>query len=579
MLRIKTITLLVAACLGPALAQSTPEGELAKDVVLRAMVDELERATSELSLADFERPYFIEYALSDSVRGAARAQLGALTDKSTYRSRSLRCDVRVGSYKLDNTNFSGDSGGFDFGGMGGFFGAEAPIPIEDDYDVIRQGIWWATDRKYKTVVEEYAKKNAFMEGKVIEDKPDDFSRETPVTNFEPRVPLNVDLNRLETIAIELSQLFKSYSSIKTSGVSLSMSAENHYIVNNEGTRLRTATTSWSFAASASVQSDDGMEFSDSVSVLARTLEDLPPIDELGNRCRAMVDQLIAVKDAPKLDSYTGPVLFEPRAAAVVFSSGIANRLAGGQRPVGSRTTADDFANKLGKRILPRFLSVMDDPTRSEIAGAQALGHFTYDDQGVVARPVQLVENGRLKALVMSRNPSKEFGNSTGHGRGAWRPRAATANVFVTANPATNPDGLREDLREACQDEDLPFGIRVVAMSAQAGVSRFDDFAFPGFDFDSFSRGRSAGEMPLVMYKVFADGHEELVRGAEIARIDLKAFKRILAAGDTPYVLNSDGGSGRTVCVPALLFEELDLAKIDRDFDKPPILASPLARAK
>jgi hypothetical protein len=78
--------------------------------------------------------------------------------------------------------------------------------------------------------------------------------------------------------------------------------------------------------------------------------------------------------------------------------------------------------------------------------------------------------------------------------------------------------------------------------------------------------------------VYADGHEELVRGAEIARVDLKAFKRMLAAGDTPYVLNTaGGGDGQTVVVPALLFEELDLAKIDRDFDKPPILPTPLAR--
>ena len=85
-------------------------------------------------------------------------------------------------------------------------------------------------------------------------------------------------------------------------------------------------------------------------------------------------------------------------------------------------------------------------------------------------------------------------------------------------------------------------------------------------------------MPLVMHKVFADGREELVRGAEISRLELKAFKKILAGGDKSYVLNSGSGSqGRTVAAPAMLFEELDLAKIDKDFDKPPIIATPLAR--
>jgi len=95
---------------------------------------------------------------------------------------------------------------------------------------------------------------------------------------------------------------------------------------------------------------------------------------------------------------------------------------------------------------------------------------------------------------------------------------------------------------------------------------------------AMGEGGRGGTNPLLMYKVYPDGREELVRGAEIARIDFKAFKRIMAAGDTPFVRNTSYGLlGQTVAVPALLFEELDLAKIDRDFDKPPILPTPLAR--
>jgi TldD protein len=312
-----------------------------------------------------------------------------------------------------------------------------------------------------------------------------------------------------------------------------------------------------------------------------SLDDLPSLEEMTSRCRAMVEQLVALKDAPKLESYTGPVLFEPRAAAAIFSSNFGRRFIGGQRPLGSRTTPDDFANKLGKRILPRFLSVVDDPTLSEVAGVRVLGHYIYDDQGVAARPVQLVENGKLKALVMSRNPSKEFSHSTGHGRGAYGPRASLASLVVMANPAVDASGLNDDLLEACQDEDLSYGIRVTSMGTSQMPAQFQGFDFSGFDFDfdSFQGNRGGGETPLVMYKVFPDGHEELVRGVEIARIELKAFKRILAAGDTPYVLNTGGRSAQTFCVPALLFEELDLAKMDRDFDTPPIIPSPLARTR
>ncbi|MHC4697654.1 MAG: metallopeptidase TldD-related protein, partial [Planctomycetota bacterium] len=211
------------------------------------------------------------------------------------------------------------------------------------------------------------------------------------------------------------------------------------------------------------------------------------------------------------------------------------------------------------------------------AGVPVLGHYKYDDQGVPARPVTLVKDGRLKTLVMSRNPSKEFKNSTGHGRGSHRVSTSTGCLVISADQGLDEAALKTELLEACADEDLEYGIRVASLAGSMRSGGFSPYGFGG-DFDMFSgRRRGSGTDPLVMYKVFPDGREELVRGAEFAEIDLKAFKRILAAGDKPYVLNTGGTTGRTVAVPALLFEELDLAKIDRDFDKPPILPTPLAR--
>jgi hypothetical protein len=270
----------------------------------------------------------------------------------------------------------------------------------------------------------------------------------------------------------------------------------------------------------------------------------------------MAEQLLAVKDAPTLDSYSGPVLFEPKAATTMFTQHFGSRFAGGQRPVGSQKSADDFENKLDRRILPRFLNVTDDPTRETIADVQVMGHYVYDDQAVKARPVPLVEQGRLKALLMSRNPSKKFKSSTGHGRGTYRPETSVGCLIVTATDGADDPMLRKELIEACADEGLEYAIRIASFGSIGG----------------------SGSVPLAMYKVYPDGREELVRGTEIARVDLKAFKRLLAAGNTPYVLNSTTWhGGRTVSAPAMLFEELDLAKADRDFDKPPILPTPLAR--
>ena len=533
--------------------------QLEQDVLLRAMVDELERSAAHLQLGDFARPYFLEYALTDATAGSFAATLGAVTNRSITPYRRLRTTVRVGSYELDNTNFRGGGfGGFAFSGSGR--GGGAAIPLENDYHAIRQALWWSADREYKDVVETLAEKKAFMENKIIEDKPDDFSHEPPVVYFEPPNDMSIDTAALENVAVTLSAIFREFPDIKNSGVTVVGATGNRYLINTEGTRIRNSGSLYSITVFATVQADDGMELSDSVSATVGEKDHLPSIEDLAADCRAMAKGLLALKAAPTLEDYTGPVLFDASAAAGIVGRLLAVRFVGGQRDVGSRTRPDDLAKQLGKRILPRFIDILDDPTLETFGDTPLLGHYRYDGQGVEAQAISLVEHGRLKGLLMSRNPSKEFSQSTGHGRGTWNPTATIGSFIMTADPAEDGDGLVQALLEACEDEDLEFGIRIASLGS-VGV------------------GRSGGGMsPLEVYKVFPDGREELVRGAELARIDLKAFKRILAAGDSPHVLNIGRSVGQTVVAPALLFEELDLATIDRDFDKPPILSAPLSRS-
>ena len=434
----------------PAVASPT-EGAIAKelerDVILRAMVDELQRGIEGLKLEAMARPYFIEFAVRDARSGYVSAELGAVTRRNESPGRGLRVDVRIGSYELDNTNYGSSGGG---GGAG-----NVAMPVEDDYNAIRQALWWATDRDYKQVVEDFERKKAFMETKIIEDKPDDHSRETHVVHFDERLAPSLPMDELERIAVELSGVFRDYPEIQQSRVRIAAAAGNKYLVNTEGTRLRTARTSYQIAAGATVQAEDGMKLSDSLNVCFVQVQDMPSLEELTRRCREMAERLIRIKHAPKIeDAYTGPVLFDAEAATSIFSQNFGGRFAGGQRPVGSRASPDDFEKKLNQRILPKIVNVVDDPTLETIAGSPVLGHYRYDDEGVPARPVSLVENGKLKALVMSRNPSKEFKNSTGHGRGIYRPSAGIGCLVLSA---TDPDhasdaaALRALLLEACDD--------------------------------------------------------------------------------------------------------------------------------
>ncbi len=569
MKRIITAMFMLTLPVGVVEATDDLQREMRDDVVLRALVDELQRGKVGLKLEGLESPYYVEYGLTDANQVSVQAALGAVTGKNINRSRRLQDDVRVGSYELDNTNFQGDRGWW--GGSWGYFGGS--IPLEDDYMAIRQAVWWTTDRKYKDVVEAFEKKKAFMEDKVIEDKPDDFSREKPTVHFDARADLSLDEAKVEELAVALSRLFREHPDVQQSSVSVSSSAWNKYLVNTEGTRLRVAGSGSSVTVQATVQADDGMKFSDKVTATARTFDALPDKAELVKRCGEMIDRLRVVKDAPKLESYAGPVLFEAPAAAGLFAQRFARRFTGGQRALGGRGNPDDLAKKLGKRILPRFVDVVDDPTLEELEGEPVVGHYRYDEQGVPAQPVKLVESGKLRAMLMSRNPSKEFKQSNGHGRGRG---AAPGVLILKADGGADEAALRAELLEACEDEDLEYGIKVAALGGSGDSNGFSRYSFD-FDFD-FGGGRGrGGTLPLVMYKVYPDGREEPIRGAEFADIDAKAFKRVLAAGDSLHVINEGGRQRRTVAAPALLFEELDLTEIDRDFDKPPILPSPLAR--
>jgi len=572
MVRPLALALTLAAGLVAAYAQADKQSlhrELEQDVLLRAMVDELERNVAGLQLEDLDRPYFVEFSIQDGTAAYVAASLGAVVGRNLHRWRSPDTDVRVGSYELDNTNFSGRFAGSGADG----FSPGGSVPLEDDYNAIRQAIWWEADREYKAAAEALVRKKAFMESKLIRDKPPDLSREEPVVYFEPRLNVEADLDALQELAVSLSTLFRDYPDVQRSGVQVAYMGANRYLVNSEGTRLRTGEQWVTLSVHAAAQADDGMPLSDSFTVYSGSLDELPPLDELRARCRELADELVAVRNAPVLSGYTGPVLFDAPAATELFASYFGGRFGGGQRPVGSRTSPEDFANKLGKRILPRFIDVVDDPLRKVINGVPVAGHYLYDDEGVPAQPVTLVQGGKLVALLMSRNPSREFTRSNGHGRGRGG-RGSVGCLIVTANPALDASSLRQELLDACADEGLEFGMRVARLG---GGGYGGNLTFGGdLDFDPGSFG-GHGIAPLVMYKVYPDGREELVRGVEIARITLKDFKRILAAGDEPYVYNVGAPEGATYVAPAMLFEELDLAKIDRDFDKPPLLPNPLAR--
>lgn len=541
-----TAILLIAAGASLVRAEGT---ERNRDVLMDAMADELTRSMDKLVLKGLPQPYGVQYSAEDRRTLTMFAAYGGLLQSQEDRRRTLASRVRVGSYELDNSNFGGGAGGY------------TSLPLDDDYVALRHAIWQVTDVDYKRAVEILARKQAFLREKNVEDRPDDFSRADPVQAVEPPTVLRIDRRKWEANVKRLSAQFKEYPQIQDANVAFFGGAVNQWIVNSEGTRLRKADSGVYVEVRADIQAPEGMRLMDSRQYLGLQIDHLPPIEKMLADVRTMCEKLISLSKAPVLDYYAGPVLFEPVAAGMVFESLLSDGLCARPVPLGSGGWGDDsFEKKLGLRILPRSFHVYDDPGAEWFEGTLLAGAYTYDDEAVPPRSVELVEGGKLLTLLASRAPTRKIKRTTGHGRGGYGDAEAHIGcLYVAGDEGKTAAELREELIEVAREEGLEFGLRVESM--EAGGSGFLG-------------------APIYAYKVFVDdGREELVRGLEFAHVEPRVLKNILAAGKDRKVYNSTSGTPSSIIAPAILIEELELNKPEREFDKLPILKPPAQRSE
>jgi predicted Zn-dependent protease len=515
------------------------------DTLMKAMVAELDRSMKNLLIDDLPRPYFIQYRAEDRLALNMNASRGALIRSDDDRYRTVTSRVRVGSYALDNTN------------IGRGFGRRASLPLDDDETAIRHAIWHVTDADYKQAVEALTRKQAHLKQKNIVDRPEDFTSTGPVRLVEPSARFNFDRKTWEADLERLSARLKECPEIQYSGATLFAGAVNEWIVNSEGTRLDTGIY---LGIRAQVQADDGMRLSDSRSYLGLQTDDLPPVQKMLTDIDEMSRKLVALSRAPLLEHYAGPVLFDSVAAGMVFEALLGDGLCARPIPVGSGGWANtSLEKKIGQRILPRSFQVYDDPRAQRFGDTILAGAYTYDDEAVAPTRVDLVQNGILKTLLASRAPSKKIKRSTGHGRGAASgdARANIGCLYISDDNGVPEEQLEQLLIAAAKEEGLAFGLHVESIEP-IGSNALGD--------------------PIYAYKVYVDdGRKELIRGLNFLPVETRSLKHILGSGTERKVYNSTSGIPASVIAPRVLFEELELTKIEEEFDKRPYLKPPAQR--
>lgn len=534
-------------------------------VVLEAMTEELARCMDGFQNKGDPPPYFMSYFVVESKRIKITATNGALKENDDTVERLLDVDVRVGDYRMDNTHAVR---GNPLARMLASFSAPVPIPVEDDVDAIKSVLWLQSDRKYKEAVEKLIEAQTSSTVKVDEeDQSADFSREEPEYYLGPKGRIEVNTSEWEQLLKEQSGAFAKVPEIYTSGVSLLVNATTKYLVNSEGTKIRYGSTHARLSIYAETKAEDGMELYRFEAFDSHTMGGLPDKAAIRRAIEEIIADLLALREAPVMEPYTGPAILSGRAAGVFFHESFGHRIEGHRQK--DDEEGQTFTKKIGEQVMPDFISIYDDPTIMDRDGKELNGYYLYDDEGVKARRVEIVESGILKNFLMSRQPVEGFENSNGHGRKQISRRAVgrQGNFIVEAAGGISENDLRKLLINECLEQEKPYGLFFKDISG--------GFTYTGRGLPQFIDLR-----PILVYRVFADGRpDELVRGVDMIGTPLVSISKILACGNKHEVFNGYCGAESglvpvSAVAPSVLTQQIEIQKSEKSAERPPLLPPP-----
>ena len=609
-MKVFAYSLILLGCVTSANVTRAAQAPQDNDQTLRAMRDEMARSKTRLELnipgtQQPVRPYYVEYRLLDLDVREIVGEFGTLLTTNRGRNRLMNVEARVGSYKLDSSNFISDEG------FRGFIGSQGSVGIDRDYDSLRQDLWIATDQAFKQAVETYSRKQAYLSSLARQSNIDDFSKSEAIQQVEPLVTPDWGNRNWEQEARQASATLRLFPDIYESRVTYYLVYATEYLLTSEGTEIRTNRTYAAVEAGMNTLADDGMPLSHLYAAYAPKPADLPNVDAVRKGLNVAASELMALRAAKPAEDYTGPVLFEARAAAPLLAQVLGPAMNGSRPPLAFQPVVEqmlsglggksDWAGRIGSRVLPPTVSLVDDPEAKDFHGTPLLGGYAVDDEGVRAQKITVVDHGNLKELLMSRRPGPDLESSNGHGRSGFLADAkpTMSNLFFNASETVSPGELKKKFLDECRSEKLEYCLIVREMDNPAlSLLHQEDFSEL---LASFGGGAGTGDrLPLLVYKIFPqDGREEVIRGARIIGLNTRSLRNLAGIGNDNFVYNymqstiagfsgtalgafgsAQGGLPASVVAPSLLFEELEVRGARGEPKRLPLLpAPPLTAAK
>ena len=561
------IALLVALALAEPVPDAlfVPQGP--HDAVVSALDAELARSVAELSLPDAPALYFLRYQLMRLEQVDSVASLGATVRTSVEPLSTLGVEVRVGAPEYDNTGFGGWQNGF----------GSAALPAELTPQAASLAAWRLTDRAYKQAVEQYARKRAQFEAP--DDYPGDFTLTGPqVANLD--VPAPGDGPALVALAEDLSGQLVVSPSLARGEVYLGHEAGSLVVLDSAGSHVTLPVHETTVRAVLHARTDDGMLLTDQLLWTVRDPSALPERAAMEAEAHAAAVALGALRDAPVLDEeYVGPVVFEDTAATELFRYLLVPQVEGTPGEVPFDSWFGDLGRnkdpvRLMRRVLPPGWSAVDDP----MADPSHPSAFARDLEGTPSQAVLLVEDGIVRDLLMSRVPRRDIAETNGHARGRVGALAEGRVSQLSVEPRRRVRSLhKQAVRLAgSYDRDWYLVVRRLQVPAVREVGSWD------------VGDGGALPPPVAVFRVYADGREEQLRGAAFTGVSRFALRDIAAAGEqvtASWMAAPSGGSRFSALAPTeglptrldapeVLVRELELVPTPGDPREVPVLPPP-----
>jgi hypothetical protein len=556
--------------------------------VLKAMRDELQRSMT-LHFNSLDKPYYLEYMMEDGYRLQISAMLGGIVSQDQSQFRIPRLRLRIGTPQFDNTNYAAGRGSYSMRMAGTF-------PLDDDYAAIRHAFWLSTDQAYKAALETISRKHAALKNISVTDALPDFSPAAQAKILLDFKPAKIDPQPWASHIKAISAEFLKFPELRESSVDYSVEDGARRFVTSEGGELHLPAQECELRMQATAQAKDGMTVRDSVLFESLGLDGIPSREALLKVAEDLGATVTTLAKAPRGDDYSGPVIFDGIASAQLMAELLGRNLAMTRRPVVDSgagggvggVPASELEGRIGVRILPESFWVRDDPTLKEWKGQHLFGTMKVDEDGVEAKPLSIIEKGVLKTVFLTRQPVRGFPATNARARlqGPYGSSSAAAtNLIVESREVVAKADLKAKMIDMLKQRDKPFGYLVRMMDFPSSASGTEVRRL------IIASARSGGSrpvsLPLRIYRVYQDGHEEMVRGLRFRALNVRSLKDIVAAADDSNVLNYPengqpfamlGAGGETaetsVIAPSLLIDDLELTPLEEEQPKLPIVPAP-----